>query len=405
LVSVLAPADPTALHAQAQRADVVVGVHGGEGPEAALAVADRVRESLPEHAAVLLLEPAEGALGELVRARPQGGHAALAVRRPDPREGPLEALLRAADDLDAQACALVSADPRPDGSDGVSALLRPVLEGRHDLVWPVYVRHKLEGGLHTGIGAPFVRAVFGRRLRQPIVSELALSRSLARHLLRDEELRTDPSHGGADVLLLVHGVPREFKVCQAVVGPAPAPPTQTADVSDTLARMARLLFHEAHRHAAQWQRVRSSESVPISGALPAVVDDARAFDAERLVESFSRGFKELQRLWAAVLPPQTLLALKRLAHAHAGTFRLDDALWARIVFDFAVAYHWSTMERGALLRSMAPLYLGWMASWAQEIAPLDGARVEERADALSRAFELERPYLIARWRWPDRFAP
>jgi hypothetical protein len=151
--------------------------------------------------------------------------------------------------------------------------------------------------------------------------------------------------------------------------------------------------------------VRASESIPIAGALPAVTADARAFDAERMIESFARGFKELQRLWAAVLPPQTLLALKRLAHAAPASFRLEDALWARIVFDFAVAYHWSTMERGALLRSMAPLYLGWMAGWAGEIAPLDGARVEERADALARAFELERPYLIARWRWPDRFAP
>jgi hypothetical protein len=403
---VLAPADQAKAGAEHRQAEIVVGVHGSDGADAALDAAERVRRALPARAAVLLLDaPSDPALEEQLRSR--AGDAVLLGARRDLRDGPLETLLHAAVELGGAACALVSADRREGDGDGgfVRALLQPVIDDGFDLVWPLYVRHKLDGGLHTGVGAPFSRAVFGRPLRQPIASELALSRRLAEALLHEDELRSDPSHTGRDVVLLSHGIGRDFRTCQAVLGPPPAPAPQAGDVSDTLARAVGLLFHEAHRHPAGWQRVRQVVSIPTIGRLPAVTDEPRDIDVAAMREAFVRGVRELQRLWASVLPPQAMLALKRLAAQPADAFRMHDALWARVVFDFAVGYHASVMERGQLLRSMTPLYLGWMASYAGELGPLDGARAEERADALCRAFDLERPYLISRWRWPDRFLP
>jgi hypothetical protein len=31
--------------------------------------------------------------------------------------------------------------------------------------------------------------------------------------------------------------------------------------------------------------------------------------------------------------------------------------------------------------------------------------VEERIERLALAYEAQKPYLISRWRWPDRFTP
>jgi glucosylglycerate synthase len=100
-----------------------------------------------------------------------------------------------------------------------------------------------------------------------------------------------------------------------------------------------------------------------------------------------------------------LLAVKRLASAGEEQFAVDDALWARIVYDFAVGYHLGAMDRALLLRSMTPLYLGWAAAFVRQARDLDDAAVEERVERLCRAFELAKPYLISRWRWPDRFNP
>jgi hypothetical protein len=63
------------------------------------------------------------------------------------------------------------------------------------------------------------------------------------------------------------------------------------------------------------------------------------------------------------------------------------------------------MDRGQLLRSMTPLYLGWVASWVNEVRALEAPLAEERLERLCEAFEAEKPYLISRWRWPDRFTP
>jgi hypothetical protein len=41
----------------------------------------------------------------------------------------------------------------------------------------------------------------------------------------------------------------------------------------------------------------------------------------------------------------------------------------------------------------------------REVRELEPAAVEARVERLCRAFEIAKPYLISRWRWPDRFNP
>ena len=84
---------------------------------------------------------------------------------------------------------------------------------------------------------------------------------------------------------------------------------------------------------------------------------------------------------------------------------MPDHVWARIVYDFAVGWRFKAMDRLQLLRSMTPLYLGWVASFVNEVAPLDATASDTRIERLCAAFEAEKSYLIARWRWPDRFNP
>ena len=84
---------------------------------------------------------------------------------------------------------------------------------------------------------------------------------------------------------------------------------------------------------------------------------------------------------------------------------MPDELWVRIVYDFALAHRLRTMNRGHLMGALAPLYLGWVASYAQEVAALSPFAAEQRLEQLARAYEEGKPYLVSRWRWPDRFNP
>jgi hypothetical protein len=86
-------------------------------------------------------------------------------------------------------------------------------------------------------------------------------------------------------------------------------------------------------------------------------------------------------------------------------FSFPDDVWVRVVYDFAVAHHTRALNRDHLLRALAPLYLGWVASFIIQMQTADAAAVEARIDDLCVRYEKEKPYLISRWRWPDRFSP
>jgi len=106
-----------------------------------------------------------------------------------------------------------------------------------------------------------------------------------------------------------------------------------------------------------------------------------------------------------VLPPVTLLELKRLARVSGDRFHMPDELWVRIVYDFALAHRLRTLSRAHLLGALTPLYLGWVASYALEVGSASPADAEQRLEKLARAYEDGKPYLLSRWRWPDRFNP
>jgi hypothetical protein len=84
---------------------------------------------------------------------------------------------------------------------------------------------------------------------------------------------------------------------------------------------------------------------------------------------------------------------------------MPDDLWAGIVYDFALAYRLRTLSRAHVMGAFTPLYLGWAASWIREASALSHAEAEQRLEQMDRVWEEKKPYLLSRWRWPDRFNP
>lgn len=403
----------------ARQSDIVVGIPAGTGSvlegQIAMQVVSELSRHFPSHPAAVFFLTRRG-LGEVeaipVEAGQPVGPALDINASPSPVSGgflgsksALPALLRQADRMKAPLCALVAPQLHDDTAEWMRLLLQPILEGEYDFVCPSYRRGKLEGTINSGIVYPLTRALYGRRLRQPLGGELALSRKLASALLEDEEWQSDPMHAGADIWLITKVLSTEFRVCQAFLGKAPETPERTDDLSGTLSRVLGLLFHEMERHAATWQRINGSELVPTVGQTAALDGESRAVNVSRMLDAFELGCRDLRTLWSILLPPATMLALKRMTLQGATSFRFADELWARVVYDFALGYHMRLMDRTQLLRSMMPLYLGWLAGFVNEVSNLDGIGAEERIERLCCVFESSKPYLISRWRWPDRFNP
>src|SRR5205823_11272898 len=124
-----------------------------------------------------------------------------------------------------------------------------------------------------------------------------------------------------------------------------------------------------------------------------------------LIDSFQLGARNLLEVWGAILPPSTLVELRKLARPGAGGFRMPDEMWARIIYDFALAHRLRTINRDQMLRAMTPIYLGWVASYAIELENASREDVVARLESLGAADESNNSYFVSRWRWLVRVNP
>jgi len=89
---------------------------------------------------------------------------------------------------------------------------------------------------------------------------------------------------------------------------------------------------------------------------------------------------------------------RELAHTkEIRNFKFPLDLWARIVYDFAVAYHQKEISPDDVLDLFAPLYFAKTGSFAQETLRMSSKEAERVVEAQAKAFEKEKPYLIERW--------
>lgn len=288
----------------------------------------------------------------------------------------------------------------------VRALADPILEKGYGFVAPYYTRHKFDGTITNSIVYPLNRALYGKRIRQPIGGDFAFSAPLLDVFLSKDVWTTDVARFGIDIWVTTQAVVSRFNVCQAFLGAKVHNAKDPAsDLSAMLAQVVGSLFQETERNAAVWQKVRGSEPVPIIGGVEAVSTEAVQVDVRRMIDSFVLGYQNLREIWALAITPATMLGLKKIAQTPPDRFEFPDETWVGVIYDFALAYRLRAINRDQLLRSLTPLYLGRVASFVTKMKDAGPEEVEQQVERLCLSFEAQKPYLISRWRWPDRFNP
>jgi glucosylglycerate synthase len=302
--------------------------------------------------------------------------------------------------MGARACAVVASDLSTVTADWVNRLLGPAVNEKFDLVAPCFARHPFEGLINRAILYPLVRALYGKRVRNPLGPDFGISTALLDRIAGVPRTRFHPV-----VSLTAEAVTSGMRVCQVHLGPRLYARPDWTNLSSLLAQVLGPLFLDVERYAPHWQRARGSQPITEFGPPMFAPVPESAVDVSRLIESFQLGTRNLTEIWGMILPPSTLVELRGLARHESAGFRMPDETWARIVYDFALGHRLRTISRDQLLRAITPIYLGWVASYALELENATPETVEERLEKLCVAYENTKPYFVARWRWPDRFNP
>jgi hypothetical protein len=263
----------------------------------------------------------------------------------------------------------------------------------------------MEGLLNKSVLSPLYRALYGQQLQNPLGPDFGLSGKLVERTLGQAAAARRGMQRSPLASIVSIASAAGFQICESQLGVRTQRPTDWEHLSSLLAEVLGAVFLEMEERAAHWQSIRSSKTVPRFGVPETLPPDTGTIDVKGMMESFRLGTQNLQDIWGLVLSPTTLLELRRLSRLPVEQFHFPDEVWVRIIFDFSLGHRLRTISRDHLLRSITPLYLGWIASYALETEEAGLNGFGSRIERLSKAYEDNKSYLVSRWRWPDRFNP
>jgi glycosyltransferase involved in cell wall biosynthesis len=301
--------------------------------------------------------------------------------------------------LNAKACAVVDSDLKSITPEWIDLLLRPVIEKGYDYVTPYYLRHKYDGTITNSIIYPITRALYGKRIRQPIGGDFAFSGELASFFLSKEVWNTNVAKYGIDIWMTTTAVANNFKICQSFLGAKIHDPKDPgADLSAMLFQVVSSTFDLMETYHDAWKTIKGSTPLTTFGFTYTVGLEPIIVNIDKMIDRFKLGAKELSTIWESFMPENLKVFLcDELSAIPKDKFHVPDSVWVEIIYAFASAYHKKIINREHLLKSLTPLYIGRVASFVIETYNSNATEVEDKIEKLCITFEHKKNVLIDAW--------
>ena len=328
--------------------------------------------------------------------------------------------------LEVQALVVVDSDLRSILPEWIELLAGPILKGGYDFVAPLYARHKHDGTITNTVTYPLTRALYGRRIRQPIGGDFGVSGDLVRHYLEAPGWTADVSKFGIDIWMTTTALVGGFAICQTRLGAKVHDPKDPgSDLGPMFRQVVTTILRLAIANEASWREIKGSREIPAYGFERLADPPPLDIDVVRLLSEFHTGSLAMAETWREMLAAPTadeILALAAEAGELASTiiehtgradergpatgpaqaeaassFAFPDDLWARMLYDLVVAARRTPAAVDHFVAALVPIYFGRVASFVIENRDLPTDRAEERVERQARELERLKPYLLRRW--------
>jgi glycosyltransferase involved in cell wall biosynthesis len=317
----------------------------------------------------------------------------------------LRNLFEAAVELQAQAVVVVDADLTSITPQWIQYLGEPLFTS-FNFVAPIYARHKYDGSITNHITYPLLRTLFGLRVRQPIGGDFGFSGRMARAFLSEKTWNKSIAHFGIDIWMTTIAIARRFKVCQTFLG---SPKSHKAKdpakhLGPMFTQVCMTFFDLMIDFEYFWKDTTWSWPSSIFGFGLGVEEKPPevSVDVDILYNSFISGFKRYGEIWKKIIPRPEIVEVNKTKKLSRDKFYYPSDLWARILFNFAIAYRNNEIPREKIIKSMIPFYHSRILSFVNKTGHLGTKECEEYFESIVRVFEDEKYYLIKRWDEDER---
>ncbi len=319
-------------------------------------------------------------------------------RGPGGKGSALRSLFEAAKRLEVKVCAMVDSDLRSITPDWVHYLMDPVLDKGYQFVAPVYLRHKYDGTITNNIVYNLTRALYGKRIRQPIGGDFAMSRDVAKFYIEQDVWDTDVARFGIDIWMTTSAITQGFHVCQSNLG---VKIHDAKDPGQHLGPMFRqvlsALFSMMERYESYWKRIQGSEAVELFGYEGYMEPEPVNVNLEGMIELFKAGYHQFSPLWKEIFCKDCFEQIRRTADLDSSEFHLATESWIQILYELAATFHLWTVNRMKLLDLVTPLYYARVASFVRQIWEMSSQEAEGLVEEQAQRFEEQKDYLIKIW--------
>jgi glucosylglycerate synthase len=320
-------------------------------------------------------------------------------RGPSGKGTALRSIFEAAGRLNIDVCAVVDSDLRSITPDWVKYLIDPVLEKGYQFVAPVYMRHKYDGTITNNIVYNLTRALYGKRIRQPIGGDFAFSREVAKFYIDQNVWETDVSRFGIDAWMTTNAITQGFRICQSNLG---VKIHDAKDPGQHLGPMFRqvvlTVFSLMELFEGYWMDVRGSEPIETFGFEGEVIPEVVKVDLEGLVRLFKTGFQQFSPLWKDIFCEACFEEIQKTAGATPEKFSFSTKIWVQVLYDLAATFHAWRINRRRLIDLVTPLYYGRVASFVIQTWNMSSREAEEVVEEQAAEFEAQKDYLVQVWK-------
>ncbi len=308
----------------------------------------------------------------------------------------LRAVLETSEMLGPRVVVMIDGDLENIGPKWIRLLAEPILEYKYDFATPFYQRHKYDATITRLIAYPLTRAIFRKRVHQPIGGEFGFSGKVAKYFAQQDVWDTDVSKFGIDIWLTINAIEKGLRICQSRLGAKIHRERDPIDLGDMFREVTGTIFALMQMYEKEWLKLEKSKKVDYFGDWQEVEAQPVSTSISELIDKTCVGYEHFYPLWNQILSKEASLGLRDICPSSPQKFTFPDDLWVKIVYDFAVSYKNWQSDKQKLVSMMTPLYYGRVAAFFIQVENLDAAGAEKVVEEQAQVFEDLKPYLVGR---------
>ncbi len=312
----------------------------------------------------------------------------------------LRNLFAKAVELEAKAIIVADADLKSITPLWIRNLCEPIFDN-YDYVAPLYIRHKYDVTVTNNIAYPLTRALYGRRVRQPIGGDVGFSGDLAKQFIENDFWSERVGAFGIDIWMTTIALRGRSSVIQSFMGKPKIHKVRDLDshLEIMFEDVISTIFDLMIKYESFWREVKWSRPTAVFGfglgdvEMPPPVE----MDTSSLWEKFRSGLTADWNIYSSALSAENINKLEEVVDLPVGGFEFPAGLWAKMIYDFAISYRNGIMDRHELVRALIPLHYGKTLSFVSETQAMNNQQVEEFIEDQCIQFEKAKSYLVEKW--------